>query len=111
MISADPGSRRDACPLYLRKEPVLFSPTRKDEEEKMPLYEYRCAKCGNSFERLVLGGDETIRCPKCGGEVEKLMSSFSIEVPDELCAALPRGEKRELCTECRREGGQCPMAA
>ena len=35
-----------------------------------------------------------MRCPKCQGGVEKLMSSFSVDVPDEICARLPRGEKK-----------------
>ena len=77
----------------------------------MPLYEYRCTKCGNTFEQLVMGKNEPSECPKCRGNIEKLMSAFSIELPDELCGKIPRGEDRERCTECRREGGQCPLAA
>jgi len=77
----------------------------------MPLYEYKCKLCGNAFERLVMGEGEPVECPKCHGGVEKLLSRFSIEVPDELCGKLPRGEYRERCTECKREGGQCPLAA
>ena len=77
----------------------------------MPLYEYRCTECGDTFEKLVLGAGEPISCPKCQGGVEKLMSSFSIDVPDEICAKLPRGEKRERCTACNREPTQCPLAA
>jgi putative FmdB family regulatory protein len=77
----------------------------------MPLYEYRCTKCGNTFERLVLGEGEPVTCPRCQGGVEKLMSSFSIEVPDEICGKLPRGEKRERCTACRHEPAQCPLTA
>lgn len=46
----------------------------------MPTYEYRCAKCGEKFER-----HETVkeheahqpRCPKCGSEqVSPLLSTF-----------------------------------
>jgi putative FmdB family regulatory protein len=40
----------------------------------MPLYEYRCGKCGRQFEsyrRLAdVRKDET--CPACGGRAEKL---------------------------------------
>ncbi|MGA2225845.1 MAG: FmdB family zinc ribbon protein [Syntrophobacteraceae bacterium] len=77
----------------------------------MPLYEYKCTKCGNTFEQLVLGEDEPTTCPKCYGGVQKLMSGFSIEVPDEICAKVPRGEARERCTACKREPAQCPYTA
>lgn len=43
----------------------------------MPIYEYRCSKCGE-FEKLVFGG-ETVVCPQCGGTVERLMSSCSFK--------------------------------
>jgi len=52
-----------------------------------------------------------VTCPRCQGDVEKLMSSFSIEIPDEICAKLPRGEQRERCTACRQEPAQCPLTA
>ncbi len=40
----------------------------------MPMYEYRCSKCGNEFEELVFG-DETPACPAChAAETEKLLS-------------------------------------
>ncbi len=40
----------------------------------MPIYEYRCAKCGEEFEELVF--DETApACPSCGSlQTSKLMS-------------------------------------
>jgi len=45
----------------------------------MPIYEYRCEKCDQCFERLVFAGDrEPVVCPRCGtGEVIKLMSCAS----------------------------------
>ncbi len=30
----------------------------------MPIYEFKCNKCGNNFETLVLGSD-TPECPSC----------------------------------------------
>ena len=77
----------------------------------MPVYEYKCGKCGHIFERLLFHGDEPVHCPKCEGEVQKLMSPFSFEMPDEICAQLPKGEQRELCTECNHGGAACPHAA
>jgi len=46
----------------------------------MPIYEFKCRKCGNVFERLCFASDDEkdITCPACqGNEVEKLLSSFS----------------------------------
>lgn len=40
----------------------------------MPIYEYRCHKCGD-FEKLQKFSDPTLeKCPTCGGQVERLMS-------------------------------------
>jgi putative FmdB family regulatory protein len=77
----------------------------------MPLYEYKCKQCGHTFERLVFHDQAGVRCPECGGRVAKLMSPFSIEIPDEICGRLPKGEPRELCTECKQGGGMCPGMA
>ena len=43
----------------------------------MPIYEYKCEKCGNSFEKLVFGSDkEPVFCPECKAEdVKRLLSS------------------------------------
>lgn len=46
----------------------------------MPIFEYRCQKCGHEFETFVWSSrdEETLRCPKCEAEeVTKLLSSFS----------------------------------
>jgi len=50
----------------------------------MPLYEFRCKKCGNIFEQLILSSDEedSLVCPSCGErEICRLMSSFSCGSP------------------------------
>ncbi|HEY3278415.1 MAG TPA: zinc ribbon domain-containing protein [Syntrophorhabdaceae bacterium] len=42
----------------------------------MPIYEYRCEKCGNEFELIVFRNDEP-ECPACGDKAPtKKMSSF-----------------------------------
>ena len=46
----------------------------------MPLYEYRCNKCGEQFEvRQSMGDDGSkLKCPKCqAGKPVRLMSTFS----------------------------------
>jgi putative FmdB family regulatory protein len=77
----------------------------------MPVYEYRCDSCGHAFEELVFHGEEPSGCPRCAGEVRKIFSPFSYQAAEDACAALPRGEQRELCTECRRGGSACPLSA
>jgi len=42
----------------------------------MPTYEYRCKKCGYSFERLQpISAKPVKRCPKCGGAVARLIGA------------------------------------
>ncbi len=44
----------------------------------MPIYEYRCEKCGEVTELLVLGKEETPACKGCGSEdIVKLMSAHN----------------------------------
>ena len=46
----------------------------------MPIYEFKCNKCGNCFEQLVFAsdGDSPQECPQCGKEDTcRVMSSFS----------------------------------
>lgn len=43
----------------------------------MPIYEYRCRKCGTVSEILVRGRRDEVRCEKCSSkEMEKLFSTF-----------------------------------
>ena len=48
----------------------------------MPIYEYRCRKCGNVFEEWVKTFDspELEPCPKCGGDAERIMSNTSFKL-------------------------------
>ena len=42
----------------------------------MPLYEYRCRKCGTTVEKIQKFSDPILRiCKKCGGELERLVSA------------------------------------
>ena len=41
----------------------------------MPVYEYRCKKCGYEFERVQKLSESPVRrCERCGGAVTKLIS-------------------------------------
>jgi putative FmdB family regulatory protein len=45
----------------------------------MPIYEYQCADCGESFEELILSisKEVKVRCPKCESQsVKKKISLF-----------------------------------
>jgi len=43
----------------------------------MPIYEYKCQKCGEAFEFLARGAEKP-KCPNCGSRrLKKLVSSFS----------------------------------
>ncbi len=77
----------------------------------MPIYEYRCLKCKNEFETLVLGERDTVTCPECKGkDMERLMSvcgfkgnggpgddSFSSSLGSSGCASCSGGN----CSTCR----------
>ncbi len=45
----------------------------------MPLFDFRCRRCGERFEALVKAGEAGAPCPRCGaGDVEKLLSTFAL---------------------------------
>jgi len=47
----------------------------------MPLYEYRCSKCGKVFEVLQKFSDQPLAThPECGGAVERLLSASSFQL-------------------------------
>ena len=48
----------------------------------MPIYEYVCQKCGNSFERMESINNEEIikKCEKCGGEAHRIISNSSFQL-------------------------------
>ncbi len=46
----------------------------------MPLYEYKCLKCGRLTEKIEnVSGPHLKKCPHCGGKVEVLISASSIQ--------------------------------
>ncbi len=46
----------------------------------MPIYEYECCQCCESFERLVFRSDEAVNCPKCeSANVQRKMSVFGFK--------------------------------
>jgi len=50
----------------------------------MPIYEFRCKKCGNQIEVFQKLSDKSpTRCKKCDGRLEKLISSPAIQFKGE----------------------------
>lgn len=44
----------------------------------MPIYEYKCQKCGNLLEIIQKFNDKPLtKCGKCGGELKKMISNTS----------------------------------
>jgi putative FmdB family regulatory protein len=46
----------------------------------VPIYEYKCKKCGHIFERIQKFSDPPARkCPECGGAVEQVLSAPAVQ--------------------------------
>ena len=46
----------------------------------MPLYEYKCTKCGRNTEKIErVSGPHLKKCPHCGGKVESVITAPSIQ--------------------------------
>jgi len=47
----------------------------------VPIYEYRCTKCGQLIEIIQKLSDRPLRkCPECSGRLEKLVSRASFQL-------------------------------
>jgi putative FmdB family regulatory protein len=46
----------------------------------LPLYEYRCVKCGHRFEKIEsVSASDSKKCPKCGAKAERQLSAPAIQ--------------------------------
>ena len=46
----------------------------------MPLYEYRCEKCGYKYEKIQkFGAEPELVCPKCGGTLERPLTAPALQ--------------------------------
>jgi putative FmdB family regulatory protein len=46
----------------------------------LPLYEYKCAKCGHRFEKIEShSASTTKKCPKCGAKAKRLLAAPAIQ--------------------------------
>jgi putative FmdB family regulatory protein len=45
----------------------------------MPIYAFRCPKCGHEYEELVQRVGQSVPCPECGhSKVERLLSAPAV---------------------------------
>jgi putative FmdB family regulatory protein len=76
----------------------------------MPLYEYKCSKCGHLYEVLASSSSEkSSPCPKCGaGQAVKQFSAFAVTSGSAGTApACEPGGSPAGCGSCGGGGG-CP---
>ena len=53
---------------------------RRVSRSLMPLYEYKCKKCGHRFEKIQKFSDPPVKkCPECGGRVEQVLSAPAVQ--------------------------------
>jgi putative FmdB family regulatory protein len=51
-----------------------------DGGASVPLYEYKCLKCGRKTEKIEsVSGPHLKKCPHCGGKVESVISAPAIQ--------------------------------
>jgi putative FmdB family regulatory protein len=69
----------------------------------LPLYEYKCGKCGHVFEKIENhSASTTKKCPKCGAKAERQLAAPAIQfkgsgwyVTDYAGKGAPPPEKKE----------------
>jgi len=62
----------------------------------MPLFDYRCRRCGHEFEALVRAGD-TVECRAChASDVERLLSTFALSTDERRQAAALDSRRRQI---------------
>ena len=72
----------------------------------MPIYEYKCKKCGEEFEVFHKMTDSDVKsCKFCRGPVNKLISLSSFQLQGSGWYVTDYGGKRPAATEGKKEEG------
>lgn len=67
----------------------------------MPIYEYKCTKCGQEFERLVMG-NQVVSCPECRSEnVKKKFSVFGMSGVEKQTSSGCSSCSSSSCSTCK----------
>ncbi len=70
----------------------------------MPIYEYRCLKCGSALEILRKANDPALKeCPKCGGSLKKIISPPAIQFKGSGWYITDYAQKKKSETESKLE--------
>lgn len=60
--------------------PLCYNVFLMGQEVTLPLYEYRCEKCGSRIEKIQKFSDSPLTtCEKCGGDLTRLLSAPAIQ--------------------------------
>lgn len=66
----------------------------------MPIYEYRCKKCGKEFEEWQKFSDPPVEaCPDCGGKASKIISQSTFVLKGTGWYVTDYGKKDSGCTK------------
>jgi len=74
----------------------------------MPLFEYKCGKCGHAFEFLARSSEDAPRkCPQCGSSsIQRQFSTFSARVDSAGGSSCSDGS----CSLGSCPTGTCPLS-
>jgi len=67
----------------------------------MPIYEYKCSKCGTEFEKLVVN-DRKVSCPECKSKnVKKKFSLFGMSGVENPTSSGCSSCSSSSCSSCK----------
>jgi putative FmdB family regulatory protein len=70
----------------------------------MPIYEFRCKKCGNQIEIIQKMSDKPpVKCKKCGGRLEKMISQTAFQFKGEGWYVTDYARKNSVSEKVEKE--------